>query len=352
LPLFLAAVLSGTLASAGGGAGLDRGFVWLVLAALGSVSLHLLVVRDGNPDPVAGRRTTLAFPLAIAALLCTGALASPASTTAVTLRSVTNVVLIAFLLWHVYHVLMQKYGILRIYSAKSGHVEKVPGWVDRLLVWCIVPVVFVWVGGGAVDGIASRLAYESAGLDGLAAPFLRMLGAHFGTRIALSSGLIAAAVGAFLYYEWRVHRLRNTPRLAYAAGTLLFYTTFFGLGLGTFYSCFAFAHGIEYMVFIWAFQRRRYAAGTGAGSAQARSLVHMLKRPLVFYVGYTGALAAFLFYCRYGERFTWIHSESVRVFGETPWEWIRWYTVYQGILHFYYDGFLWKMRRPELRAQM
>ena len=349
LPAFLVTVLGGALWSGMTAPGTEQGSAWLLCALAGSIWLHVAVLRDGEPDRLAGRRAHVGFPLTIGALAA-AAFAGALDATSISLRTVANVVLMSFLLWHVYHVLMQKYGILRIYSAKSGRPEKVPAWVDRLLVWCIVPALFVWVGANQLPALTERLSIESPGLDRTLVPFLALLGESYAVLISLSFALIAGAALAFLYYEWRVHALRCWPRLAYAAGSLLFYSTFFTLGLFGFYSSFAFAHGIEYMVFIWAFQKRRYAAEPA--QTQAPGLARLLRHPMAFYLGSTAVLAAALFYVRYQPRFSEALPRLADLGGESPMEWVRWYTIYQGILHFYYDGFLWKMRRPEVRAQM
>jgi hypothetical protein len=59
-------------------------------------------------------------------------------------------------LWNFWHVYMQKYGIMRMYSAKSrdsavvrvasSELAEVPGWADRALVLCWLPLYFAYLG--------------------------------------------------------------------------------------------------------------------------------------------------------------------------------------------------------------
>ena len=58
---------------------------------------------------------------------------------------VAGVVMIAGA-WNVWHVYMQKFGVLRMYAAKSGSSIESPRWVDRLLLFCWVPLYLVWLG--------------------------------------------------------------------------------------------------------------------------------------------------------------------------------------------------------------
>ena len=45
-------------------------------------------------------------------------------------------------------------------------------------------------------------------------------------------------------------------------------------------------------------------------------------------------------------------AKPIDFFGITLRGWILYYAVYQSLVHFYLDGFLWKMRKPEVRANI
>ena len=48
----------------------------------------------------------------------------------------------------------------------------------------------------------------------------------------------------------------------------------------------------------------------------------------------------------------WQDEENPVVLGTTIERWAFYWSVYQSLAHFYYDGFLWKMRRPTVRANL
>jgi hypothetical protein len=59
-----------------------------------------------------------------------------------------------------------------------------------------------------------------------------------------------------------------------------------------------------------------------------------------------------LFYANYSDNYPALAFLPRMIFHEDAHEWLLWFTLYHGILHFYYDGFLWKLRRPALLAHL
>ena len=114
------------------------------------------------------------------------------------------------------------------------------------------------------------------------------------------------------------------------------------------YLAFAFSHGLEYMVFVWAYQRRRYAEPRSPEPVMARVLAH----PWLAYSTYTFALAAIYVFLRNWEEFSIWQLPKLRVGQQTIGAWIFYWGVFQSLLHFYFDGFLWKTRRPEMRRSL
>ncbi len=339
-----ATVAQGSLLSGGGA--LAQGWGWLAAAVGVSFALHRLVSQDEPGDAASGARTHWMFPVGTSVLALLTLIPAVRSSE-LPVRAPTSLLYLTFALWQTYHVLMQKYGILRIYSAKSGQSEKVPGWVDRLLIFSIVAPFLIWAGGSQLE-MVKLLLDRNADSAAVLIPPLSFLGRHFVGFMAVGCGFLAICVGVFAWYEWKVHGLRNAPRLWFALGTLGLYASLFPLGVVNAYVVFATGHAIEYMVFIWAFQRRRYASD----GFQDVTLSRLLRRPLLFYLSFTLIITSVVLYGRYGTEIPGLQSLPATIFGETPRTWIIWYTLYQGVLHFYYDGFLWKLRRPALRAQM
>ena len=113
------------------------------------------------------------------------------------------------------------------------------------------------------------------------------------------------------------------------------------------YLVFASSHGLEYIVFIWAYQLRRYRDETAR-----RETSPLLRHPLAFYLALTALVLGALFYANCSYQFPALASLPRVIFGEDAAQWLLWFTLYHGVLHFYFDGFLWKLRRPALLAHL
>jgi len=71
------------------------------------------------------------------------------------------------------------------------------------------------------------------------------------------------------------------------------------------------------MVFLWAYQRRRYS------DQAARQLAsRLLDHPIAFYVGFTAIVLLITFYAAYSYRFEVFASLPRVIFNETVGEWL------------------------------
>jgi len=239
-------------------------------------------------------------------------------------------------LWNFWHVYMQKYGILRVYNAKGG--RKIPPWVDRLLVFGWLPLTMVVLGPRYRQYLL--LHYASTGI--YLKPFIDWIEAWQAWLWLPTIGLAAGSVLLFLRHEWRAHRLRNVPRLSMGAGTMLLFASIIVFNPIKAVLAFGFSHVLEYFVFVWAYERRRYC----------RPLEH---RPPLAYVLRHPAVAYPLFFLVVGGSFflftNWGHyvfpgKKPPRPFGASLAQVLLLLGTFQAMTHFYFDGFLWKMRQP------
>jgi hypothetical protein len=249
-------------------------------------------------------------------------------------------------LWNIWHTLAQKYGILRIYTAKarSEHEASVPGWVDRLFVMGWLPLIVTYVAPRFADAILTE--FQAAEL--FLKPIVTWLVAAEPITAPISAAVAIASSAIFARFEWRKHRFRNRPRLSMAIGIGSLWLCFVLLDPIKVYLAFAFSHGLEYMVFVWAYQRRRYAEPRSPQPVMARVLEH----PWLAYSSYTLALVAVYVLLRNWEGFSIWQVPDVRLGTLTLGAWIFYWGVFQSLLHFYFDGFLWKTRRPEMRKSL
>lgn len=248
--------------------------------------------------------------------------------------------------WNLWHVLMQKYGILRMYAAKSGLPlsSRTPGWVDRLLVFAPLPLLVAWVGPESRDAVAryfrSGRSFMPAVIDALVA-FRPVL-------LATGMALCLAAIFLFVRAEWRSHRLTHRPRLSMALGTTLLAAAFLMVDPVKVYLAYGFSHALEYTVFVWAYLRKRYRAPL----AHDPPLGRLLRRPALFYGAVLLGLGAFYALAKWWDDY-FFPGDTPPMWGGVPaHRWVFYLAVFQSMTHFYFDGFLWKMRVPETRANL
>ena len=248
--------------------------------------------------------------------------------------------------WNIWHTLSQKYGILRIYTAKARNenTTSVPGWVDRLFVMGWLPLIVTYVAPRFTEEIMTEFRVARKFLR----PLLEWL--HVAQPIAapLSAALVIASLVIFVVFEWRVHRLRNRPRLSMAIGMASLWFCFAVFDPVKVYLAFAFSHGLEYMVFVWAFQRRRYAEARSPQPPIARLLEH----PWITYPLYTLALGGLYILFNDWHDYDFWRVPNRRVLDMKIGEWVFFWGVFQSLLHFYYDGFLWKTRQAAFRKSL
>jgi hypothetical protein len=123
---------------------------------------------------------------------------------------------------------------------------------------------------------------------------------------------------------WR----ERVPRLSFLASTIALLIVFVVHGPIIGYLCFGTAHAIEYVFFLHHFGRRKFAQRPDDTGVVARMLRHPLRWAPVL-VG--SLLAAFLL---------------LRDVQDTE-AWLVYYTA-TSLLHFLYDGWIWKVRKPEV----
>ncbi len=253
-------------------------------------------------------------------------------------------------LWNFWHVYMQKYGILRLYSAKArrgaepGANAEVPGWTDKALVLAWLPLYFAYLGPLYREIAVDYFDDASATLPGL----IDLLARAMPVTVPLAAAFVVLVHLIWLRTEWRIHRLGNAPRLWMAGGTTALACCFFVFDPVKVYLAFAFSHALEYCVFVWAFQRKRYQAKL----AHDPLLGRLLRHPLGFYLGMIAVFGVGILLLKYWGRLIMPGTERPELFGYRTGYWLGLWGLYQSMAHFYFDGFLWKMRLPSVRANI
>jgi hypothetical protein len=225
--------------------------------------------------------------------------------------------------WNMWHTIMQRHGINRIYAGKAGgglqtaeHSRR-----DLYLLWSLV----------AVTAVVTTMFRPStfAGI-GNARRLLRTLDPLLHGVVGWSV-LIAVLGVAWLRHE-RAATLRfgdRVPRLGFMLSTVALLGVFVVHGPVVGYLCFGVAHAIEYVFFFHVFGRRKFA---GRDPSRRGLVGGMLARPLLWGPVFALALTG-LFFALVDHR----KSEPYLVY----------YTA-TSLLHFLYDGWIWKVRKPEV----
>jgi len=247
--------------------------------------------------------------------------------------------------WNVWHTAAQKVGILRVYNAKSSAavVDKVPLWVDRLLVFGWFPFLAAYLVVRERETILEQGKVVRVWLE----PLLSALTVAAPVLLPAGIALIAVSLAVFLRFEWKSTRFKSTPRLSMALGLTLLSASFLFASPLKVYVAYGFSHAVEYVVFVWAFQRRRYAVPLSPPPLLQR----ILKRGLLFYSLFIGVISVFYLYVEFGTR-AGFYDEPLRLWGIKITTMVYCWAIWHSFAHFYFDGFLWKMRLATVRASL
>ncbi|MBX7079163.1 MAG: hypothetical protein K1X88_08270 [Nannocystaceae bacterium] len=242
--------------------------------------------------------------------------------------------------WNVWHTLQQRYGIGRIYAAKLGarldqqgrgrdrldpaaHARR-----DRALLWSLALVT-----------AAAVLVLRPASFAGhmRARQVLRTLAPLVQPPGGTVLLLVALAIGVFVSWRWVAAERRSgaslrelAPRWSFVASTVMLLAVFVVHGPIVGYLCFGTAHAIEYVGFVHHFGERKY------GGAPQRNLAAALFGSIVRAPLPLAAMLGLFVLLR-----PWADEAVYAVY----------YTV-TSLLHFLFDGWIWKVRRPEVRQPL
>jgi heme/copper-type cytochrome/quinol oxidase subunit 4 len=228
--------------------------------------------------------------------------------------------------WNIWHTLMQRHGLARAYAVKAGGgLESAPhGKRDQALLFSAT----LWIA-------ALVVAFRQDTFWGQAAKafvHIRFINDYPALRFGIV--VITAVVFGICAWRWVVveraaRPSSRVPRLTWLLSSVLILATFVINGPIIGYISFGVAHSIEYIMFVFMMANRRVDRGDRSVGVRA------LGTPLLF-----ASTSAFLLLAFVAAREVW----SLPLFAV--------YYTSTSIMHYYYDGIIWKLRRPELRAQL
>ncbi len=290
--------------------------VWLTVMTLGAVGHHLPSFLRTYGDRELFMRYRLRLILAPILLF--------SLTLGFSLRDLHGMLLISFC-WSIWHGMMQHFGFLRIYDSK---VRAISPRTARLDWW----ISFAWFGLVLVYSPNQSGSLLSALYDA-GIPFIPP--AYFGSLQTLFMALTAVVTLLYVHNALSGREPRSWMKLGLLVGTFAYVWVVRVITRDPYLSValFELLHAMQYLAIVWAFNRRLVQTGSQG------------VLPRVFYLPRTASVALYIGAClAYGclalAFFTQVLDGTVKNVLEAA-------LITSGLLHYYYDGFIWKLKQPE-----
>jgi Tfp pilus assembly protein PilF len=249
--------------------------------------------------------------------------------------------LFALLAWSIWHGSMQIMGFLRIYDAKAGFDSRITAKLDFWM--CITWFVQVMLWSPSRSSAIFSSFYLAGGPYLPAGPVRAMETAWLFLTYA-----VTAAYAANLLYNGIRSGYWNLPKLANLMASLAFWAwcmlkvenIIVGLILWEIF------HDLQYNVFVWKYNQARVAKGLSQSRFE-RFLFRPDAKTILIYAG-----CIILYGC------LGVYSRDVINIYENQSLYDSWISRFgnvfaaSGLIHFYTDGFIWKVRDQKVRADL
>src|SRR5438874_1391221 len=245
----------------------------------------------------------------------------------------TNPVVMIVFIWGIWHGMMQTDGFGRIYDAKIGSFAAPTRRLDFAMCG-------VWFAAGVILSPA-RMTDTLEGFYGCGLPFISPGGIH-----ALQQTLLFAAVAVSILWlanygrMWVAGTRQNPVKLALFITSVAFWwycnngvaNILAGIAL------FEVFHDVQYLSLVWIYNRNRVEKDSSIGGFM-RFIFRRSGSLIGLYVGLVFA---------YGS----IGYLNSHIGMETLTRLLTGVVAASGLLHFYYDGFIWKVREKSTRQSL
>lgn len=235
--------------------------------------------------------------------------------------------------WGWWHYLMQAYGFIRIYDAKAGSVDPLTCRLDQAMciAWFAAPI------GLTSNGLFSDLnLFYKAGGPIVPTPTVQTL--QYGLLIALI--VVTSLFAAHTIRQAMLGRPPSWLKLALMASNFAYYwyclATVSNLLIS--YALYELFHDVQYLTIVWAFNAQRAARDRTVGSFTQflfRKRWWLIAAYVFLIVGY-GSL-------NFATR-TMLDGSLQRI--------LLGIFLASTVLHYYYDGFIWKLRETQTRQSL
>ena len=305
--------------------------MYVLVAAFGALGHHLPGMMRAYGDRDLFERFKVRFiagPIVLVGTCFAFTLLDPAMY-AITLIAYT---------WGVWHGLMQVYGFLRIYDAK---VKSFARWTTRLDQGMCIG----WFGAGVLFS-SSRSHFIMEGFymaGGPAIPATWLPGLRLVWGVATAA--VTLAYVANVFYCWRRGHPQSPVKLFGLLTSVLFwlYCCLVVKNLLVGILMFELFHDVQYLTIVWLFNRKRALTSPAGVGKATRAIFGQSQARAIFYVGLVMAYGCLYFVEMLFKQWTPVSSAA----DATPvWGGIL---AASALLHFYYDGFIWKVKEKPTR---
>jgi len=298
--------------------------IYLVVAAFGAMGHHLPGMIRAYGDRVLFQRFRWRFIFAPFFLIVVCA--------AFSLWELKGIVLVAFV-WGVWHGMMQTYGFCRIYDAKVGSFAEVTRRIDFALcgIWFATAVLL------SPQRMTDTLeTYYSAG-----GPFIPPAMLRAGQQGLLALALVISAVFvANFIWMWSSGKRPSPVKLVLLLTSISFWwycnnivaSVLVGIAL------FEVFHDVQYLSLVWIYNRKRVESDSSIGGFMR----FVFRRSGALVGVYIGLVLA---YGGMSLSKSYVGTEAVKRI-------LTGVVTASALLHFYYDGFIWKVREKSTRQSL
>jgi tetratricopeptide (TPR) repeat protein len=247
------------------------------------------------------------------------------------LRGLHGLVIFLFA-WDIWHVLMQHYGFMRIYDAKRGEVSPLTARMDWAISICWYLALIV-----ASPHYRQNLLLQAytSGVPVLSPQVFTILE----NLLYGSTFLVTVAYLGYNAHLWRKGRLvlRKLALLGtFVAATYYLYVHVDDYIVG--FAVWSTFHCVQYYGIVWVYNSNRVAKGSSLAP-----FVRFLFRPRTILVLIYAALILAYGGLNYLQKY--VHDESFRRL-------LLALIATSSALHYYYDGFIWKVRENQTRQSL
>src|SRR6266581_1256801 len=298
--------------------------IYLFVAAFGAMGHHLPGMIRAYGDRALFQRFKYRFIFApiFLVVVCT----------AFFLWDLKGIVLVAFI-WGVWHGMMQTYGFCRIYDAKVGSFAALTRRLDfaTCAIWFATAVLL------SPQRMADTLEMYYASGGSFIQPWLL----HNAQQVVLAIAIAVAVLFLFNFSRmWAEGKRPNPVKLALLATTIAFWwycnngvtNILAGIAL------FEVFHDVQYLSLVWIYNRSRVEKDSSIGGFM-RFVFRRSGSLVGLYIGLIFAYGSLAYINSY------LGIETVKRV-------LTGVVAASGLLHFYYDGFIWKVRDRSTRENL